>query len=388
MITVPAVADVSARTPDDVHAPADLHVGADPSSVRWGTLPSRGDEPLATVRSGAVVEFDTLSHEGILEDQGRDPLVFFGAQGVAPDDVLDDAIRVAAECEHPSGSGPHVVSRPVNVEGARAGDWLRVDVLRLTPRVPYGVISNRHGKGVLRGELPRNGATVSVFARAVERDGTWWGVIDRTGPDAIAAYRAATRGGGDGGDTGAASSPLLTFPLHPFLGIMGVTPNTDEHLNTVPPGDFGGNVDINLLTEGTSLYLPVQVDGAGFTVGDPHFAQGNGEVSLTALEASLNARLRLTVVPRDRFVARFGALTGPLVETPEFWVPTGRSHDLNIALQHCVREAITLLQTRAGMDEAHAYAYLSAAVDFNISEAVDVNLGVHACVPKADLARV
>ncbi|NMN01042.1 acetamidase/formamidase [Bifidobacterium sp. DSM 109958] len=378
----PVAVDGSSR--DDVV----LRVGADPGSVRWGTLPARGDEPLATVASGAVVVFDTLSHEGILEDQGRDPIAFFGAQGVAPDDVLDDAIRVASVGDHPAGSGPHVVSRPIAVEGARAGDWLRVDVLRLTPRVPYGVISNRHGKGVLADELPRGGTTVSVFARATERDGQLYGVIDRTGPDAVAAYRAATKGSHLGVVTDPrGASDALMFLLHPFLGIMGVTPNTDEHLNTVPPGDFGGNLDINLLTEGTSLYLPVQVDGAGFTVGDPHFVQGNGEVSLTALEASLTAELRLTVVPHDRFVADFGELSGPLVETPRYWVPTGRSHDLDVALRRCVREAISLLETRAGMDEAHAYAYLSAAVDFDISEAVDVNLGVHACIPKDDLTR-
>ena len=89
---------------------------------------------------------------------------------------------------------------------------------------------------------------------------------------------------------------MIAFPLAPFLGTMGVAVSGDERPHSVPPGSHGGNIDINLLVEGTVLYLPVQVPGAIAYVGDPHFAQGDGEVALTALEASLRATLRFDVI--------------------------------------------------------------------------------------------
>ena len=94
---------------------------------------------------------------------------------------------------------------------------------------------------------------------------------------------------------------------------------------------------------GATLYLPVQVDGALAYVGDPHFAQGDGEVSLTAMEASLRATVRLDVVPHEDAVRRFGELAGPLAETTEHLVPTGMDEDLDVAVQNCVRAAIALL---------------------------------------------
>lgn len=353
-----------------------------PDTVRWGTLPARADEALAEVRAGDRIIIDTVSHEGILEDQGRDPVAFFAAQGVVRSDVLPDAIDIAREVPHRFGvDGPHVVSRPIRVLGAHAGDVLAVRILELTPRVPYGVVSNRHGKGALPDELPRAAAVRSVFAR-LDAANPGLAVMPRTGLDAVELMNADPSE--QSGLRERLWSKTVRFPTSPFLGIMGVTPDTDEHLNSVPPGAFGGNIDVNMMVAGTTLYLPVQVDGAGFYVGDPHFVQGDGEVSLTALEASLQATLQLDVIPAAEATARFGELDGPMVETDDFLVPTGRDLDLDIAVQRCIRQAISLLGHRWGMDEAHAYAYLSAATDFNISQVVDVVKGAHARIRKSD----
>ena len=154
------------------------------------------------------------------------------------------------------------------------------------------------------------------------------------------------------------------------------------------PGSHGGNIDINLLVEGTALYLPVQVSGAMAYVGDPHFAQGDGEVALTALEASLRVTLRFDVVPAVEALAQFGPFEGPLVETPEYLVPTGLHEDLGEAVRRCVRAALALLQARWGLDEHLAYAYLSAATDIDISQVVDRVCGAHARIRKADLEAV
>jgi acetamidase/formamidase len=345
--------------------PGDHYLPAAPANVLWGRLPCAADEPVLRVASGASVTFDTVSHEGLLPDQGSDPVAYFASHGVRREQVLDDAVAITAQlARDPERDGPHVVTGPVHVEGARPGDLLRLSVERLVPRVPYGVISNRHGRGALPGELPRDPdvAAVSVFTPVRERDGAPVGALPLV----------------DGGPR------VVTFPLAPFLGIMGVATAGDQRHHSVPPGAHGGNIDINLLVEGTSLLLPVQVPGALAYVGDPHFAQGDGEVALTALEASLRATIRLEVIPAAQARTAYGELTGPLVETPEHLVPTGMDADLAEALRCCVRAAIALLHARYGMAEHLAYAYLSAATDFDVSQVVDLVCGVHARIRRAD----
>lgn len=332
-------------------------------NVIWGRLPCAADAPALSVEPGTEVTVDTLSHEGILEDQGRDPRAFFAPYGV---DVLDDAVALAASAVPRTAGldGPHVVSRPIEVLGARPGDLVAMTVLETTPRVPYGVISNRHGRGALAGELPRDGAPLHcVFAR-----------VDEDATHGLLPLREDQEEGG----------PAARFELAPFLGIMGVAVAGSARPHSVPPGRHGGNLDIRLLTTGSTLYLPVQVEGALAYVGDPHFAQGDGEVSLTAMEASLRATIRLDVIAREEAVRRFGELAGPLAETSELLVPTGLDEDLDVAVQNCVRAAIALISARFGMDERLAYAYLSAATDFRISQVVDVVKGVHATIRKGD----
>lgn len=341
---------------------ADLYLPAAPDTVLWGRLPCASDSPALRVDPGVDVTVDTISHEGILEDQGRDPRAFFAAHGVDESDVLADAIALAgSDLPRTFGvDGPHVVSRPIHVEGARVGDLVSITVLETTPRVPYGVISNRHGRGALPDEFPVGGATVSVFSRVA--------------PDGQHATLPLV----DGGEA------VVSYPLAPFLGIMGVATRALERPHSVPPGAYGGNLDINRLTVGSTLHLPVQVDGALVYVGDPHFAQGAGEVSLTALEASLRATIRLDVVPAEEAVARFGELVGPLAETVDHLIPTGLDPDLDVAVQNCVRAAVALLQARHGMAPHLAFAYLSAATDFEISQVVDQVKGVHARIRKSD----
>jgi acetamidase/formamidase len=354
--------DLSGWTAVQPGTDAAVYLPSAPETVLWGRLPCGADEPVISVASGTVVTIDTLSHEGLLPEQGQDPVAFFAREGVARELVLDDAIRIAAECVRREEDGPHVVTGPIAVRGAAPGDLLRIDVLGLEPRVPYGVVSNRHGRGALPGEYPEGLDAVSVFAAVEDRGGDLVGVLPR----------------------GAASDAVARFPLAPFLGIMGVAAAGAERPHSVPPGAFGGNIDVKLLVEGTSLLLPVQVSDALAYVGDPHFSQGDGEVALTAMEASLRATLRFSVIPRSAAIEQYGVVTGPLVVTPEYLVPTGLSEDLDEAVQHCVRAAIELLHARFGMDRPNALAYLSAATDFDISQVVDLVKGVHARIRIAD----
>ena len=338
------------------------HLAATPATTRWGSLPTESDPPVLTVDPGARVIIDTVSHEGILEDQGRDPVAFFGRYGVDAADVLADAIDIAANADHDPADGPHVITGPVAVRGAQPGDWLAVRVDTLARRAGYGVISSRHGRGALPGRFPARGAPVtSVFCRVDDRHG-------------YLPLRA-----GEDGDRRAAR-----FPLNPFLGIMGVTPRGTARRGSIAPGEFGGNLDIALLTPGSVLYLPVEVPGAGFYIGDPHYAQGNGEIALTALEAPLTATLTIGLLAAAEGKARFGGVAGPVAATPEYLVPTGLDADLDTALERCAANAVELLHATFGMDPELGYAYLSAAADFDISQVVDLVKGVHARIRRTD----
>ena len=341
----------------------------EPANLFWGELPARGDAPRISLDSGDRIVVDTLSHEGLLEDQGRDPRAWFGAHGVAGDLVLDEAVALAGSRPErdPRRHGPHVVSGPIDVAGTRPGDLLRITVVDTTPRVPYGVISNRHGRGALPGEFPLGAGNVSVFTPTEpDEHGLWTGRLPLF----------------EGGERD------IRFPLAPFVGIMGVAADADTRPHSVPPGRHGGNIDLNLLVEGASLYLPVQVDGAGAYVGDPHFAQGGGEVALTALEASLRVTLDITAIPAETAVRDFGDLVAPVAETAEHLVPMGLDADLDEAMRECVRAAVALLGARYAMAPQLALAYLSAATDFEITQVVDLVAGVHARIRTSDFARV
>lgn len=125
------------------------------NTITWGYLPNRDAKPVLTVPSGSVVTFDTVSHEGLLEDQGRNAEKFFQSKGVKSNEILEDAKTITqSNLKHDfHKDGPHIVTGPVAIEGAQPGDILKVEVLKVEPRVPYGVISSRHGKGALVGSF-------------------------------------------------------------------------------------------------------------------------------------------------------------------------------------------------------------------------------------------
>jgi len=318
-----------------------FHVKSGPETVHWGYLWSAA-EPALRVEPGATVTIDTVSHEGLLEDQG-DPVAFFKRFGIPKAEVLADAVAIYAKVQH-SGTGPHVVSAPIYVEGAEAGDVLAVHVLAAEPRVPYGVNSARMGKGTLPAEFTLNRSIVIPFDM-----------------DARVARFA----------------PGIEIPLRPFFGIMATGPAlTLGKLNSAPPGPFGGNIDLNELTAGSTLYLPVHVPGALFMTGDGHAAQGDGEVNLTAIETSLTGTFRLELLKQ-----KFWPL--PRAETATHWITMGLHESLDEAMRIAVRETIKFLGEMHGLDPADAYALASVAVDFEVTQNVDGVKGIHGMIPKA-----
>jgi acetamidase/formamidase len=379
-----------------------------PDEVRWGYVPALDTAPVLRMRSGETITVDTVSHEGILEDQGRDPVAYFGSHGVPRNQVLDDAVAIARDYKRSSRNfdvdGPHVVTGPVYVDGAEPGDVLKIEMLSMLPRVPYGVVSSRHGKGALPrqadGSAPA-GITLAEVMPPVATDGRATGDPTRYGNVSVFTPVRRGTGGKVNGVMPRGKSGEVAFPLQPFMGMMGVafaasSTLTAPALNSIPPTLGGGNIDINLLVVGSTFYLPVFAEGALFHVGDPHMAMGGGEASLTAMEGSLRGTFRLTVCKRGSRGTPSVAFSYPFAETPNAWVPIGLSdpdgaqhgqvNDLNIAMRRAVVNALDFLEHDLGMDRPVAYAYLSAAANFEVSQVVDKTVGVHGVIPKSHFA--
>jgi acetamidase/formamidase len=319
-----------------------------PAAVSWGWI-AADREPIARVKSGQRLRIETVTHQGLNTD--KDPIAFFGAAGIAPGEVLTEAVEIYRSVKRGEGAGPHLLTGPVYVEGARPGDMLEVRILDVAIRVPYGV--NATGPG--RGAVP------DLLAQAAQK------VIRLDLGRGVALF-----------------SKDVEVPLAPFMGIVAVAPPPQaKRVSTKPPGAFGGNLDFRHLVAGSTLYLPVFNDGALLYTGDGHACQGDGEVDGTAIEISLTPTMQLIV--------HAGAgkdMKWPRAEDAAHYYPMGMAGTIDEALRNAIREAVDFLKGRAGLSAAEAYALCSLAVDFRIGEAVNDVLMVYGVIPKRLFKRV
>jgi acetamidase/formamidase len=228
---------------------------------------------------------------------------------------------------------------PIAVDGAQPGDTLAVEILDLHTQ-GWGWTAVLPGLGLLPDDFP------DAYLR----------IFDLTLGDV--AYMRDD----------------VAIPLEPFLGTMGVCPAAASAQPIMPPGNFGGNMDTRQLVRGTTLYLPVQVEGALFSCGDAHGCQGDGEVCVTGLEAPMFASLRFTVekgrtIPSPQYRTA-GPLT-PRVDAAGFYGTTGVGPDLYAGAQNAVRAMIDHISATYGLSREDAYLLASLTVDLRISEIVD-----------------
>src|SRR6202012_919346 len=146
----------------------------------------------------------------------------------------------------------------------------------------------------------------------------------------------------------------VRVPARPHLGTAGVAMDVAGRVSTVPPGAHGGNIDNWRIGAGATMYYPVQVEGGLFSIGDPHVSQGDGEISGTAIEASLNVLMQI-VLRRDF------SFPGPLLETPNYWIAHGFDEDLNLATRHASIDMLGLLHEHVGLSKNDAYSLMSVA---------------------------
>jgi acetamidase/formamidase len=323
----------------------DVHIPSNPDTVVWGHLPA-DRPPVARLRSEQIAEIDTVSHQGLIN--GTDPVQFFAQAGIAAKDVLPDAIEIYNKVPRPKDAGAHVLTGPVYIEGAEPGDLLEVRIVDLALRVPYGVNNSNKGTGVLP----------DLHAKPYPK------VIKLDYLRNVALF-----------------SPRIEIPLSPFMGIMAVTP-PGGLANTRAPGAYGGNMDFNGLSKGSTLYLPVLQSGALFYTGDSHAVQGDGEINGTAIEASLTAVLQ--------FVLHKGEgrnMKWPRAEDNDNWYVMGMDVDLDAALKQAAEETVAFLQREKGLSAADAYSLASVAVNYAVGEAVDQVQMVYGVIPKRIFVR-
>ena len=169
----------------------------------------------------------------------------------------------------------------------------------------------------------------------------------------------------------------MDVPLRPFFGSIGVAPPLLKgRVSSRAPGHHAGNLDLKELVAGSTLYLPVHVPGALLSIGDGHAAQGDGEVSGTAIETALSGRIRV-VLHKDVEIA------WPRAETPTHFISIGLHPDLDEAARIATREMIDFLVTEKGIPRAEAYILSSVAVDLRVTQLVDGTKGIHAMIAKA-----
>lgn len=302
-------------------------IQADTKTCHWGYFDA-DLPPVATIESGDEVTIDTVS---------GGPQVLPGSGYHVPPELLD--IHAAGVPQVPG----HLLTGPVAVEGAKPGDVLQVDVLDVQLRQDWGYNMIRP----LAGTLPQDFPDAQITTIPLDRD-----------------KNEATMPWG------------LKLPLAPFFGVMAVAPPPEwGRISTIEPRAHGGNIDNKEMVAVTTLYLPVFVEGALFSCGDGHGAQGDGEVCVTAIETALQGRFRLTV-RRDL------DLTYPEAETPEHFITMGFHADLDVCVEIAVRRMIALVSARSGISRENAYMLCSLAGDLRITQTVNREKGVHFMMSK------
>src|SRR5688572_9973733 len=392
------VARVHAQPQSDNHdiMHPDYVVRSTPENVVWGEFPST-KAPVAFVKSGDTVRIETLSHAGATQgaqtgnapgNEANHPVTYLAQFGVKPNQVLQDIVDfwMSGPTRPRSGRGGHILTGPVYVEGAEPGDTLEIQVLDLQTRVPYGINNAGPTSGVLANGYA--GRVGPFFSGSL--DPNYPGRLPTTAPPIPAFGPVGNRNliftANVGGREVALFSDEITVPLGPFMGIMAVSPEASAVgapgvtvplvQSSTPPGVYGGNMDVKDLGVGTRLYLPVFHSGALFYTGDPHSAQGDGEVSGTAIEHSLTGTFR--------FLVHKGRATPvPRAETATHYVMMGIDLDLDRAMRLAVQEVVTFLVTEKGLEPGYAYSLASIAVDFHVGEAVDQTQIVTGKIPKS-----
>lgn len=309
---------------------AHYRLASAPDTVRFGMFDAAFD-PVLTVNPGDSVTFECVS----------------GGVEVMPATGSRYAVPPALQAIHdsnPARIGPHILTGPVAIAGAEPGDMLEVRIEAIEPNNDWGYCAVRPLAGTLPEDFPeRYVSHIAVDSAAGTCKPEW-------GPE---------------------------LPLAPFFGTMGVAPPAKYgRLSSREPREHGGNMDNKELVAGSTLYLPVWVPGANFSVGDGHGRQGDGEVCVNALEMGLTGTFTFVLHKKAEGFA------WPRAETPTHYVLMGFNEDLDLAMKQALRQTIDFITARSTLTRVQAYQFCSLAVDFRVTQTVNGEKGVHALLRK------
>jgi acetamidase/formamidase len=300
-----------------------------PDTVHWGYFDG-GLPPVLTIDSGDRVTFECVS--------GNPEWMPPESSGFKP---LPDVKLIHEKAKR--GSGNHILTGPIYVKDAKVGDVLEVRILDIALRQNWGFNLFRSYGGTLPDDFP--------YYRLIHV------ALDKASNMAILPSG-------------------LKVPMAPFFGQLAVAPaKANGRQNSKEPREFGGNIDCKDLVAGSTIYLPVWNDGALFSTGDGHAAQGHGEVDGTAIETSLKGTFEFHV--RKDLGWKL-----PRAETPKHLIAFGLDADLDDAARQALKQMIDWIVSLTGIHKDEAYALCSFAADLHVTQTVNNVKGVHAMIEK------
>lgn len=423
----PALAQASSK---GIKQTAHYHLPATAETVHWGYF-SKLLKPQVEIASGDYVTIETLTHHAnddaermVTGDPGAESVFLWTKEkkGVARRGAGPETGPLGPG----GGLGVHICTGPVAIRGAEPGDVLEVRILDVAPRPcanpafkgrSFG--SNAaawwgyHYKDMITGDRSREVVTIYEVDATGARDWAkavynfrWPGVTDPFGVahptidyPGIPVDHTKTQRNFD-------VLKGVRVPIRPHFGTMGLAPKEADMVNSIPPSYTGGNIDNWRIGKGATMYYPVAVPGALFSVGDPHASQGDSELCGTAIECSLTGTFQFILHKKaDLAGTALESLDFPMIETSEDWVLSGFSYpnyladlgpeaqseifaksSIDLAMRDAFRKMRSFLMQAKGLTEDEAISLMSIAVDFGITQVVDGNWGVHAIVKKSIFA--
>ncbi len=408
-------------------------ISATDKTVHWGYF-SKSLKPLVELDSGDYVTIEALTHHAyddyermIKGDLGAESVFLWtkdrknvNRRGAGP---MDASIHGRGAGE---GFGVHICTGPVAVRGAEPGDVLEVRIIDVKPRGCFNPAYKGKAFGsnaaawwgfqyndLLTDPKPRE--VITIYELDASGDKNWamavynfqW--VTQTDPFGVAHKIIDYPGVPVDHSLVKENHGILKnvrVPVRPHFGVIAVAPKEAEIVDSIPPGYFGGNMDNWRVGKGATLYYPVAVAGALFSVGDPHASQGDSELCGTAIECSLTGTFQLVLHKKqDLAGTALADLQYPLLETQDEWVAHGFSYpnylaqlgdkaqseiysksSIDLAMRDAFRKMRHFLMTTRGLSEDEAISLMSVAVDFGVTQVVDGNWGVHAILKKAIFA--
>jgi len=311
-------------------------------------------------QSGSTVTY-MPKHNELVYTFGGHPAKMHLAPGTTlitwTEDCYDGAVKsptdVPTKVIPPGHDNPQ--TGPFYIDGAEPGDALAIHIIKLEPALDYAISSS----------FPEFGALTTTYYTALLHDPldetVWFYKVDKAAN--TVRYQALKSAHG------------VDLPMHPFLGCIGVAPASGEVRSTIVPEAFGGNMDTWHASEGSTVYLPVNVPGALFSIGDGHLVEGSGEIIGTAVESALNVTIKFDLVKKVN-------MSWPRIETDDYIMSVGSYRPLEDAARIAYNDMVRWISKSYGMDLQDAYQLVSQTAESDLTQMVDPNYTVVVKVAK------